>query len=147
MKTKHFLLLLLLMPLISMAQNPQIATSASFAQHKEFQLSTHILDVSAGLPAEGVIIRLEKMNRKTQSWDFVSEKKTSENGRVNDFLPSENDNEGIYRFTFMVEDYFKNKDEETFYPFVEVAFKITGKNHYHVPITLSAFGYSTYRGS
>lgn len=117
------------------------------AQQKEFQLSTHILDVSAGLPASGVVIKLEKMNPETGSWDFISEKKTSENGRVNDFLPSENNNEGTYRFTFMVEDYFKEKGAETFYPFVEVAFKITGKNHYHVPITLSAYGYSTYRGS
>lgn len=123
------------------------ATSAGFAQQKEFQLSTHILDVSEGLPAEEVTIKLEKMNPETKIWDFVSEKVTSESGRVNDFLPSENDNEGIYRFTFMVEDYFKMKNKETFYPFVEVAFKITGKNHYHVPITLSAFGYSTYRGS
>ncbi|AFL79625.1 hydroxyisourate hydrolase [Aequorivita sublithincola DSM 14238] len=123
------------------------ATSAGFAQQKEFQLSTHILDVSAGLPAEGVTIKLEKMNPQTNTWDFVSEKKTSESGRVNDFLPSNENNEGTYRFTFMIEDYFKKMKEETFYPFVEVAFKITGKNHYHVPITLSAFGYSTYRGS
>ena len=123
------------------------STLTGLAQQKEFQLSTHILDVSAGLPAEGVIIKLEKMNLKTNIWEFVSEKKTSESGRVNDFLPSENNNDGIYRFTFMVEDYFKSKNEETFYPFVEVAFRISGKTHYHVPITLSAFGYSTYRGS
>lgn len=124
-----------------------LATTLGFSQQKEYQLSTHILDVSEGLPAEGVIIKLEKMNPDTKMWDFISEKKTSESGRVNDFLPSENDNEGIYRFTFMVEEYYKLKNKETFYPFVEVAFKITGKNHYHVPITLSAFGYSTYRGS
>lgn len=124
-----------------------LATTAGFSQDKEYQLSTHILDVSAGLPAGGVTIKLEKMNPNTKSWEFVSEKKTGENGRVGDFLPLENDNEGIYRFTFMVEDYFKSKQEETFYPFVEVAFKISGKSHYHVPITLSAFGYSTYRGS
>lgn len=124
-----------------------LATTLGFAQQKEYQLSTHILDVSEGMPAEGVVIKLEKMNPETQTWDFVSQKKTSESGRVNDFLPSEKNNEGIYRFTFMVEDYYKMKNKETFYPFVEVAFKITGKNHYHVPITLSAFGYSTYRGS
>lgn len=124
-----------------------LATSASFAQQNEFQLSTNILDVSAGLPAEGVIIKLEKMNPVTNTWDFISEKETSETGRVNDFLPTADNNEGTYRFTFMVADYFKSKGEETFYPFVEVAFKITGKTHYHVPITLSAFGYSTYRGS
>lgn len=123
------------------------ATTTGFAQQKEFQLSTHILDVSSGFPAEGVTIRLEKLNPNTKSWDFISEKKTSDGGRINDFLPSENKNEGTYRFTFMVEEYFKEKGEETFYPFVEVAFKITGKNHFHVPITLSAFGYSTYRGS
>lgn len=119
----------------------------AIAQEKEFQLSTHILDISEGLPAEGVTIKLEKMNTETQTWEFVSERKTSESGRVNDFLPSENNNEGVYRFTFMVQDYFQSKNKETFYPFVEVAFKITGKSHYHVPITLSAFGYSTYRGS
>ncbi len=124
-----------------------LATTVGFAQQKEYQLSTHILDVSEGLPVEGVTIKLEKMNLETRTWDFVSKKITSETGRVNDFLPLENDNEGIYRFTFMVEEYYQKKNKETFYPFVEVAFKITGKSHYHVPITLSAFGYSTYRGS
>ena len=124
-----------------------VATSTGFAQQKEFQLSTHILDVSEGMPAEGVIIKLEKMNPETKTWEFVAQKKTSESGRVNDFLTLEKNNDGIYRFTFMVEEYYKNKNLETFYPFVEVAFQIKGKTHYHVPITLSAFGYSTYRGS
>ncbi|QAA82043.1 hydroxyisourate hydrolase [Aequorivita sp. H23M31] len=137
MKAKQNLFLLFLIPLFAIGQTPKAA----------YQLSTHILDVSAGLPAAEVLIKLEKLNPQTKKWEFVSEKKTSENGRVNDFLPSENNNEGIYRFTFMVEDYFKGKNEETFYPFVEVAFKISGKEHYHVPITLSAYGYSTYRGS
>lgn len=124
-----------------------LSTSATFAQQKEFQLSTHILDISAGLPAEGVSIKLEKQDPNTKTWNLVAEKRTSENGRVNDFLPSDNNNDGVYRLMFMVADYFKAKGEDTFYPFVEVAFKIEGKNHYHVPITLSAYGYSTYRGN
>ncbi|MDT0293759.1 hydroxyisourate hydrolase [Mesonia ostreae] len=120
---------------------------ASFAQQKEFQLSTHILDISKGIPAEDVTIKLEKMNPKTNAWYFISEKVTTENGRVNDFLPATKNNHGIYRFTFYTKSYFDNLDEESFYPYIEVVFEISDENHYHVPITLSAFGYSTYRGS
>jgi 5-hydroxyisourate hydrolase len=74
-------------------------------------------------------------------------KLTQENGRVNDFLPAVDGNNGLYRFTFYVKEYFKKQNKETFYPFMEVVFEITGNTHYHVPITLSAYGYSTYKGS
>lgn len=121
--------------------------SMGFSQQKEYQLSTHILDVSEGLPARDVKIKLEKLDSKKNIWHFVSEKRTNKDGRIGDFLSSENKNDGIYRFTFYTEDYFKSKKIETFYPFIEVVFKLEGKNHFHVPITLSAFGYSTYRGS
>ena len=119
----------------------------TFAQNKEFQLSTHILDVSQGLPAQDVEIRLEKLNPKTNNWEFVSKNKTNKDGRIGDFLASENENTGIYKFTFFTEDYFKKQDKQSFYPFIEVVFEIKDEKHYHVPITLSAFGYSTYRGS
>lgn len=122
-------------------------TSLGFAQENDHQLSTHILDISEGAPAANVSIKLEKRNNKSESWEFVSQKLTRENGRVNDFLPSGKNNNGIYKFTFFVKDYFKEKGKETFYPFIEVVFEIKDGKHYHVPITLSAFGYSTYRGS
>lgn len=122
-------------------------STLSFAQQKQYQLSTHILDISEGLPAQNVKIKLEKMNAETKTWDYVSEKQTNDSGRINDFLPSEANNEGIYKFTFYTKDYFSLKNVETFYPFIEVTFEISGENHFHVPITLSAFGYSTYRGS
>lgn len=121
--------------------------SKGVSQQKEYQLSTHILDVSEGLPATNVKIKLEKLDSKKNIWHFVSEKRTNKDGRIGDFLSSENKNDGIYRFTCYTEDYFKSKKVETFYPFIEVVFKLEGKNHFHVPITLSAFGYSTYRGS
>lgn len=124
-----------------------LVTSLSFAQKDAHQLSTHILDISEGAPAANVSIKLEKRNNKTESWEFVSEKITEENGRVNDFLPAGKNNNGIYRFTFFVNEYYKEKGKETFYPFIEVVFEIKDEKHYHVPITLSAFGYSTYRGS
>lgn len=122
-------------------------STLSCAQQKEFQLSTHILDITEGLPAENVTIKLEKMNTETKAWDYVSEKKTNESGRINEFLPSETNNKGIYKFTFYTKEYFSSKQVETFYPFIEVTFEIKGENHFHVPITLSAYGYSTYRGS
>ncbi|MBE7640067.1 hydroxyisourate hydrolase [Salegentibacter sp. BLCTC] len=124
-----------------------LLTSLGFAQEDSYQLSTHILDISEGAPAANVAIKLEKRNNKTESWDYVSENLTAENGRVNDFLPAGQNNNGIYKFTFFVNEYYKEKGKETFYPFIEVVFEIKDEKHYHVPITLSAFGYSTYRGS
>ncbi len=73
---------------------------AGFAQQKEYQLSTHILDISEGIPAENVKIKLEKMNAKTGKWEFISAKRTMKNGRINDFLPLDKENNGTYKFTF-----------------------------------------------
>ena len=78
---------------------------------------------------------------------MVDEKITDANGRITDFLPSEKSNLGIYKLTYLTSDYFKKNNIESFYPFIEVVFQITNKTHYHVPITLSAFGYATYRGN
>lgn len=122
-------------------------TTASFAQKNNYQLSSHILDVSKGTPAAGVNIKLEKQNEQTKTWQFVDEKTTDKNGRITDFLNSEKTNLGIYKLTYFVSDYFKKNNTESFYPFIEVVFQIKDNNHYHVPITLSAYGYSTYRGN
>lgn len=121
--------------------------TVSFAQEANYQLSSHILDISKGAPASGVTIRLEKMNEKTKAWSFVEEKVTDKNGRISDFLKSGKSNLGIYKLTYLVEPYFKKSKTESFYPFIEVVFQIKDGNHYHVPITLSAYGYSTYRGN
>lgn len=117
------------------------------AQKNNFQLSTHILDVAKGIPAPDVRIKLEKYNNQSKTWTFVDEKKTDTNGRISDFLPSENANSGIFKLIYYTRDYFDKNNTESFYPFVEVVFEIRDKNHYHVPITLSPYGYSTYRGS
>ncbi|MBG6234317.1 5-hydroxyisourate hydrolase [Pedobacter sp. CAN_A7] len=122
-------------------------TLSTFAQKTNYQLSSHILDVSKGTPATGVTIKLEKYNEQTKHWLFIDEKATDENGRISDFLNADPSNLGIYKLTYMTSDYFKRNDVESFYPFIEVVFQIKDKNHYHVPITLSAFGYSTYRGN
>ncbi len=123
-----------------------LIASIGFAQEKQYQLSTHILDISQGVPAGDVEVKLEKMNKDTEIWTLVDKKTTEENGRIGDFLPGK-DNEGVYRFTFYTMPYFTKSGVKSFYPFVQVVFEINDSKHYHVPITLSAFGYSTYRGS
>ena len=118
-----------------------------FAQKNNYQLSSHILDVSKGIPVSGVTIKLEQYNEQTKIWSFIEEKKTDLNGRITDFLNSQQSNLGIYKLTYFTADYFKKNGIESFYPFIEVVFQIQDQNHYHVPITLSAYGYSTYRGN
>lgn len=124
-----------------------LVSAMMFAQENKFQLSSHILDISKGMPASDVSIRLEKYNEEAKTWSFVDEKITDKNGRVPDFLKSDKSNLGIYKLTFYVSDYFKKNNIESFYPFIDVVFQIKDQNHYHVPITLSAFGYGTYRGN
>jgi 5-hydroxyisourate hydrolase len=125
-------------------------TSVSAQEKKEFQLSSHILDITVGQPVEKVDVQLEKFDETTKQWVSLGKKQTDKNGRIVDFLPySKNlkSNYGKYKLIFLTEDYFKNKKVESFYPFIEVVFQIKDDKHYHVPITLSPFGYSTYRGS
>ena len=100
------------------------------------------------MPATDVKISLQKQLQDNQ-WELVSEKITDENGRVPNFLPQvkDGDNIGVYKLTFFVEPYFQSQQLDTFYPFIEVVFEIKDDKHYHVPITLSAFGYGTYRGN
>lgn len=123
------------------------ASTGTFAQTNTYQLSSHILDVSTGMPAKGVPVQLEKLDEKTRQWKQIDEKVTDENGRIKEFLSTKNANLGVYRLRFLVADYFKNKQTESFYPFIEVVFHIKDIEHYHVPITLSPYGYATYRGN
>lgn len=118
----------------------------SYAQGESYQLSSHILDINTGYPAANVKISLYKQS-DNGDWTFVTEKTTDRNGRINDFLPYTNDNRGIYKLTYHVGPYFESQKQNSFYPFIEVVFEIADENHYHVPITLSPFGYSTYRGN
>ena len=124
-----------------------LSSTGLLAQKINYQLSSHILDISKGAPAAGVSIKLEKYNDKSKVWTFVDEKNTDSNGRISDFLPTDIGNKGIYKLTYFTSNYFKKNNTESFYPFIEVVFQIKDEMHYHVPITLSAYGYSTYRGN
>lgn len=126
-----------------------LISATAFGQNTEktYQLSSHILDVSKGMPASGVTIKLEKYNEPIKTWTSVEEKVTDKNGRVPNFLSNDKSNLGIYKLTYLTSEYFKKMKMESFYPWVEVVFELKDGEHYHVPITLSAYGYSTYRGN
>lgn len=110
-------------------------------------ITTHILDVSTGIPARGVPVTLERQTRT--GWKIVGKGATNEDGRLRDLLDSDAILQaGNYRLTFDTENYFAQQQIEGFYPQVTVAFAVRdAAQHYHVPLLLSPFGYSTYRGS
>ena len=118
------------------------------AQSKSHQLSSHILDISEGKPVPNVKVTLQKLDANNQ-WTNLETYTTDDNGRIGNFLPvdANKPNNGTYKLVFKTFPYFKDRNIETFYPFIEVVFNIHDNKHYHVPITISPFGYSTYRGS
>lgn len=110
-------------------------------------ITTHILDVSKGSPARSVPVVLERQT--AAGWEIVGAGETDEDGRLRDLLGSEAILQaGNYRLTFDTEIYFARQQIEGFYPQVTVAFIVRdAAQHFHVPLLLSPFGYSTYRGS
>lgn len=120
----------------------------SVAQEPVCQLSTHMLDISRGTPAEGVAVSLYRQGPGGE-WEPVAERRTDGKGRIGDLLPvgAPNGNDGLYRLRFETEAYFAAQGLASIYPFVEVTFRVKGDGHYHIPITMSANGYATYRGN
>ncbi len=110
------------------------------------QLTTHILDTTKGRPAVGVVIDL--YSGSNDEWQLVARGVTNSDGRIPDLLKDEIVLQtGIYKMRFATKDYFDKELIKTFYPYVEIIFEITSPEHYHIPLLLNPFGYSTYRGS
>lgn len=108
-------------------------------------VTTHVLDAAKGTPAAGVGVRLEAVDG--DGWKSLAEAETDSDGRVKECGPSRLD-AGDYRLTFATGDYFERLGVESFYPQVQITFRIADpEQHYHVPVLLSPFAYSTYRGS
>jgi len=120
-------------------------------------LSTHVLDATTGRPAAGVQVRLDRAAGEGRGaigsgggWGLAGQGQTDADGRLRlagrggsaEFEP------GVYRITFATGAYFGARGAASFYPEVSITFEITGRDeHYHVPLLLSPFAYSTYRGS
>jgi 5-hydroxyisourate hydrolase len=111
-------------------------------------ITTHVLDVSRGRPAAGVFIHLERIGGDGRP-ELIGEGRTDENGRLANVLHDDAKlTDGAYRLRFDVGAYFEAAGVTAFYPIVEVVFVVkAAEEHYHVPLLISPFGYSTYRGS
>lgn len=110
------------------------------------QLTTHVLDTSRGRPAAGVPVTL--FQHSQDQWKSIARGITNADGRIPDLLPVDRLLEqGVYKLRFDTAVYFQKLSVDSFYPFVEVSFSISSGEHYHVPLLLNPFGYSTYRGS
>ena len=111
-------------------------------------ISTHVLDTARGCPAAGVAVTLEQRNDRGH-WVFVGRADTDGDGRIRTLLPDGTILvPGQYRLTFATREYFQAAGVATFYPSVAVTIDaIAGEPHYHVPLLLGPFGYTTYRGT
>ena len=105
-------------------------------------ITTHVLDTARGRPAAGVPVRLEREGA------LLGSGTTDADGRLRDLLPPGAPlTTGVYRLVFDTGAYFRAQGTEAFYPHVAIDFEVRDGGHHHVPLLLSPFGYSTYRGS
>ncbi len=110
-------------------------------------ITTHILDLSLGRPAAHVSVLLESQ-AATGAWTELARASTDHDGRVTDFPAANSLQTGAHRLTFDTRAYFAARNTTTLYPQVIVVFDVTDpRAHYHIPLLLSPYGYSTYRGS
>ena len=111
------------------------------------RITTHVLDTSRGTPAVNLKVILE-VYTPAKEWKELARGATNMEGRIPDLLPGTAElAPGVYRLTFLTGAYFQSTGAGAFYPYIPVVFEIREiQSHYHVPLLLNPFGYSTYRG-
>ena len=108
-------------------------------------ITTHVLDTSRGKPASNVGVKLEM--RRDDQWQEIGRGETDNDGRCKTLTP-DSIAAGIYRLCFDTGSYFRERHVETFFPETVITFTVADPaQHHHVPLLVSPFGYSTYRGS
>ena len=112
------------------------------------EITTHVLDTARGRPAAGVPVLLEEWIAE-QGWKILGRGETDGEGRCRQLLHSETElNEGLHRLSFDTGAYERQQGSDAFFPEVVVVFQVRdAAQHYHVPLLLSPFGYTTYRGA
>jgi len=109
-------------------------------------ITTHVLDTAAGRPGHSIAIELERVEHGT--WHLIGGGITDDDGRLRTLTPPGPVQPGTYRIRFQTGPYFAAQGVTGFFPVVEIQFVIAdGEQHYHVPLLLSPYGFSTYRGS
>ena len=110
-------------------------------------ITTHILDTARGCPAQGVHIRLCQLNSEG-GYSLLAEGVTDADGRIRDLLAPGSLEAATYRMLFSTGPYFEAQGIDPFYPEAQITFAVHHpEQHYHIPLLLSPYGYSTYRGS
>jgi 5-hydroxyisourate hydrolase len=114
---------------------------------KRRPLSIHALNTASGKPGAGITVVLQR--RADKDWVDLGRGKTDASGRADDLYPRDKPLQaGTYRLVYDTGTYFKSQRVKTFFPQVEVVFEVEQTDeHYHVPLLLSPYGYSTYRGN
>ena len=111
-------------------------------------ITTHVLDISRGVPAAGVDVTLE-WNSPRDGWQLMGKGATDPDGRLRTLMSEAGSAPpGLYRLQFATGAYFQQRGTAAFHPHVTVTFEVLdGEAHHHVPLLVSPFGYTTYRGS
>jgi 5-hydroxyisourate hydrolase len=111
------------------------------------KITSHVLDTALGRPAVGLRVRLDVLDTNGHA-RTVAERVTNDQGRVTDFVPPGSLGAQTYRLTFDTGSYFAHHGRHAFYPHVDVVFTVADADeHHHIPLLLSPFGYTTYRGT
>lgn len=135
------------LPLVAAAASadPQPAAAASPARNP---MSVHVLDMQTGLPSAGVQVELDRLGQGGR-WERIGSGVTNQDGRIEALYPAAQRLEkGDYRVTFQTGAWYRQQRVDAFYPVVQLVLHVDGRlPHYHVPLLLSPFGYTTYRGS
>lgn len=110
-------------------------------------LSVHVLDLQSGQPSPGVTVDLER--KSGAGWEMLGSAVTDSQGRVREFFPaSARWERGDYRVVFRTGTFYAQQKQASFFPEIPVIFRVEDtQQHYHIPLLLSPFGYSTYRGN
>ena len=131
---------------ISIIRFKKLLTDADFSFLKVSQITTHVLDTAVGLPGQSISIRLQA--KRNNNWQTIAQGITNVDGRIPDLLPQQRTlKPASYKMVFDTGSYYRQQNIRTFYPEVEIMFSTFDVEHYHVPLLLNPFGYSTYRGS
>jgi 5-hydroxyisourate hydrolase/2-oxo-4-hydroxy-4-carboxy-5-ureidoimidazoline decarboxylase len=131
---------------ITLIRVKKLIDNANFQFLKMSQITTHVLDTSSGNPGNDISIRL--MQKGNDTWNTIAQGITNSDGRIADLIPpGKTLSPGTYKMVFETGDYYAVRKIKTFYPAVVIQFTVFDNSHYHVPLLISPFGYSTYRGS
>ena len=108
-------------------------------------VTSHILDTTKGKPAAGIRVILYQL--EGEDWISIGTNLTNENGRVSLLNDDRVLQTGTYKLKYLTREYCTRSGVPAFYPFIEITFELAGDEHYHIPLLLNTFGYTTYRGS